>query len=275
MTMDAVSEPTSRSQQLAARLLGIGVVGMGVAAFVLVSRAMDVPHLPLLTGSLFQEPSPLAAFLIVAMCTAGVFVAGTLVARNFSTGILAAAAGLIGLSMRFGTAHDAIAAGSSAKVFLTLSMETTLLMAIVVACALLPLNRLLPDEPATRDTRSETALAVSCCTLLTLALSLLLLRSELKLQSLGAIGLSAYVAASITRQLVPLRSPRALLAVPLLVGIAGYVLTYFVGADTWMIGQPRGFFAPLARALPIDFAGAGVAGIVLGSRRVEPAQDNS
>src|SRR5262245_65668565 len=41
---------------------------------------------------------------------------------------------------------------------------------------------------------------------------------------------------------------------PLVVGVLGYVLQYFAPTD-WMIGDARGFFAPLARPMPLDYAG--------------------
>jgi hypothetical protein len=51
---------------------------------------------------------------------------------------------------------------------------------------------------------------------------------------------------------------------PLLLGVVGYVLNQFTAADVIAAGQLRGTFAALARPLPLDYAGMGTVGALLG-----------
>jgi hypothetical protein len=47
------------------------------------------------------------------------------------------------------------------------------------------------------------------------------------------------------------------------VGAIGYLLQYFGQAPGWQIGEIHGTFAGLARPLPLDYAGAGVASSIV------------
>lgn len=242
-------------------------MALGVTAFHYIGRVAGIPAIPELTGSLFQQHSPTGSMLIVSTSFVAVCALGAVVGGDSRAGLLAGGAGLVCLSLRFGTAHCAIAQGTSSAVFATLAIELALL-GVTVALGMLVL-RWLPHRPAAVPIAGceRPLLGIACFALVMLTLTLLLLRTEAKLQSLGAIALGAYVGARVARSTVGTPPVALLVLVPPLIGVIGYLTSFRADSTSWIIGHPGGVFAPLARALPIDYAGAGLVGIMLGLGR--------
>jgi hypothetical protein len=88
--------------------------------------------------------------------------------------------------------------------------------------------------------------------------------TDAKGQALASVGLSAFAGAVAAHLLFPVRRSRWLWTGPLLVGLAGYVLSFFFCDNLWRIGQLQWLLGPLARPLPLDYASMGPAGALLG-----------
>ena len=88
---------------------------------------------------------------------------------------------------------------------------------------------------------------------------LLLCTSDRKAQTIGAVTVSAFFATVIAYFLSPTQPSIWYWGGPVLLAMVGYLLQYFGKYDGWQIGEVRGAFAGLARPLPLDYAGAGVA----------------
>jgi hypothetical protein len=121
-----------------------------------------------------------------------------------------------------------------------------------------------------------------------MAIILVFCQSDRKLQVTIVVWFASLTAAATANYLLPASPARWFWAIPLLCGIIGYLGTYFLDPSGWVIGEPRGFLAPLARPLPLDYAGAGGAGAITGywlgrwwhlkheadSRRAEEGENN-
>src|SRR5439155_20689041 len=96
------------------------------------------------------------------------------------------------------------------------------------------------------------------------AIMLIFCQSDRKLQVMVTVWLASLAGAAGAYYLTPASPSRWFWSIPLICGLLGYIGTYFQDSGGWVIGEPRGFFAPLARPLPIDYAGAGAAGALAG-----------
>src|SRR5207248_3434631 len=96
------------------------------------------------------------------------------------------------------------------------------------------------------------------------AIMLIFCQSDRKLQVILVVWLASLAGAAGAYYFMPAGPARWFWSIPLICGLIGYVGTYFLDGGGWIIGEPRGFFAPLARPLPLDYAGAGGAGAITG-----------
>jgi hypothetical protein len=89
-------------------------------------------------------------------------------------------------------------------------------------------------------------------------------QSEAKNQALASAAIAGLVGSVVAYKYAPTRPSFWFWIGPILTGLVGYLLAA-MGQDTNLnIGVPTGTFAALARPLPVDYAGAGVAGAILG-----------
>jgi hypothetical protein len=97
----------------------------------------------------------------------------------------------------------------------------------------------------------------------TLALLSMFARTDQKAQALAAVGVSSMLGSIVAILVAPTRPSVWYWPGPLLVGLLGYLWST-MNPSLLTLGQPSGYFAALARALPLDYASAGIAGAMLG-----------
>jgi hypothetical protein len=236
-------------------------------------------------GSLLHESSPLAALVQAAVIAAiGGAIGAVLMGRvHFEATILGAAFALLAISLRGGPVRYALFDGTTPSVLIRLAFETLLLFAILyavfVASEMLRRRRLLresldtlvPDDAEPVDQRLLGTVTHAA----TMAVLLFFLcATQDKPQVIATVFASGMLATMAAHQFVPMRPGAWFWMSPLLVGMLGYVSSYF-GTPSIDLGEPGGYLAPLARPLPIDYATAGVAGSLIGywiSRRWHAAK---
>jgi hypothetical protein len=261
-----------------ARMLLMSAAVACFCAFWWAGVLVRLPVHPGYEASLLQQPSAVVAILVVGIVLAAAVAVGTALAGmiRYDAGLFAAAIGLAALSLRGGSSQYAIFWGlahdSGPELFLVLAAETLLLGAMVGICAyvldrlyrggrLKDRESLLPpgvEAPAVGDL-SNLALA----TLVTAIGVLLLARGEDKQQALAAVGIAAFAGSATAETFLPMTRRTWCWAPPMVVAVAGYALAWF---DPYgmQIGNLQGTFAALARPLPLDYAGGGTAGAILG-----------
>jgi hypothetical protein len=99
--------------------------------------------------------------------------------------------------------------------------------------------------------------------MLMIALMSLLAQTDAKAQVIAAVGASAMLATMAANWFAPAAPSPWLWGGPILVALVGYVSCYF-HPDGLAVGRTSGYFAALARPLPLDYASVGVAGSLLG-----------
>jgi len=85
---------------------------------------------------------------------------------------------------------------------------------------------------------------------------------------LAAVFVASLLATLLAYSFAPVRPSVWFWMGPLVVGVIGYASGYVNwgrgGPSLWKAGLASGFFAPLARPLPLDYASLGPAGAILG-----------
>ncbi len=238
-------------------------------------QTLNVPAVYAKAGSLLQQPA-----WQIAVATAWIaLVAGSLLAsivaghHHYDGGLFCACLGLAGLSVRMGPSRYALFNASGQAVFLSFAVELVLLfVAIGIAWLLLrrlaDLGWLTPESTFeagdTQEPLDQNLIAVTAQIVIMLLLLSILGQSDRKPQTLGAVGISAYIAALITHHFIVATRPSAWFWVgPLVVGLIGY-LGQYINPSGLALGDIEGLFAPLARPAPLDYASLGVAGSLLG-----------
>jgi len=178
--------------------------------------------------------------------------------------LLAMGIGLMALSCRGGTMTDLLQM-SSLNIFWLLIVELILLYAMMAGCGLL-LHKIRHRGPAAvplmRDPSNwNDRLLCALVTALVMGVCMYLLaQTDAKKQVLAAVGISAFAGAAASFALFDVRLAACYAAGPLLVGVFGYLVGYFL-PGTWLSGRVG---QPLAYPLPLDYAGVGIAGSLLG-----------
>lgn len=256
-------------------LLTIGSVAC-IVVFLWLSGAFGIPAHPYSQGSLLAQPSPIAALLVTLVALVACVLLASVVASvvHFDAGLFCATIGLLGLSVRVGPLRYVLMYSRGPHVFLTLCAELLLLFAFVgiawgVLWALRGRGFLTSD--VTRDglhpeddKPGHHILATLTQAVTTAILVLLLAQTDEKAQVIAAVGVASMLGTLAAYSLFPV-SPSAWYWVgPLAVGLLGYGFAYVNADATWTMGKVSGPFAPLGRPLPLDYAGAGTAGALLG-----------
>jgi hypothetical protein len=254
---------------------------------------LRVPASPGFSGSLLQQPSPMGAMLIVA----GVFVACAILSSWITgggrthAGTMCAAVGVFALSSRSGPMRYTLMAGAGPQVYLALACELIALGGIVLLAEMAqgvlapapPSSEPAPAPNASKPARGDDQqqidqklIGVLTALIAMTLLMLLLSQSDKKQQVVAAVAIASFVAALMSAAYFI--SPRAgagwFLIVPIAIGVIGYLGTYFTNPAGWNIGVVRGFLAPLARPLPLDYASVGVASAIFAHRIARAWQIN-
>lgn len=236
--------------------------------------------------SLLQQPNwPLGLFAIYIMLLAAIVI-GTLIAGRFwfFAGLFTATAGLTALSGRGGPMRYVLFAaetrGTGQAVYLHLLLEHCLLFAPVLAAwwffstryaAVIALKNSGLETAKAEDQEKRSAaipgswpvtIVIQCA--IAIIVMLLMTPTDAKKQVLIAAFLAGFVGTALAEYFAPnSQAGKWYWIGPFVLGAMGYILAYSNFA-TAPAGSPGGTFAGLARALPFDYAGAGVAGTLLG-----------
>ena len=258
-----------------ARLLLIVTVVVAVSVAWMASSSLGVPALPGFNASLLGQPSPIMALIaVVAMLSIGVGISGILLGRvHHEATVFGAAVALSVISLRGGAMRYVLYDGGSPGVLLRCAAEMLLLglamlgvwLASRPLCSrgILRETLELPRDVDDHEPIDQRLLGTATHVAMMIVLLKFLLVTQDKPQVIAGVGLSALLASLVAHQFVPTRPGAWYWSSPILVGIVGYVGSY-LGTPSVQPGDPQGFFAPLARPLPVDYASAGVAGALLG-----------
>jgi hypothetical protein len=204
----------------------------------------------------------------------GTMLAGVI---RFNAGLVAAGVGLASLSVRGGDIRQVLFGSinllGAPEVFKRLGLETALLGMLIgsgwYVLRWLHLRGLIVDregDPTTSNAHvppGNESVSVAVQTLITALCMLVLMATEAKFQAIASVAIASLVGAILAQYLFPTASNGWYWLPPIVVGVVGYGLAYFdpAGAGT---GELTGRFAALARPVPLDYAGSGVAAAIIG-----------
>lgn len=264
------------------------------AAFWWVAKLLNIPSHPGYNGSLLKQP---VGGALVGVFTAAVLVLATtavvtrLARRHWVyAGALAASVGLAAWSFRGGPSWYVLIAptpgASGTGVFLGLAVEMLVLGLIVGAAWLVVLPRFAGGPPTPgplgptsltvpaapdpmRSLKPDAAILTAVlaqAAFVAVGVALLVPNAEKKQAAFGVLAACFLATAIAQHYFHDERLARWYWAGPVLVGVLGYLLNAFGGgaAEAVETGRLVGSFAALARPLPLDYAGAGVAGALMG-----------
>jgi hypothetical protein len=245
------------------------VVSAGIG--LLASRALGVPPVDGLDISLLNGDRPVVSLLVVAIVFVGCAVLGSFAVRRSSeeVGLFVAAVGLAVFSVRGGSISTTLryGDGGGGGIFVKLAIELVLLYAIVAA-ALVVIRKVVGPgvtaDPAADDdetgSRNHHLMAVGVQAVTMAVVMFVLGHSESKKQAIIAVGVAAYLGSIAAHYTFPIQRGQWLALGPLVVGLVGYLLerSHPALASIGLVQQP------LAIALPIDYASAGIIGGILG-----------
>jgi len=230
---------------------------------------LRIPAEPRHGGSLLRQPTIgatiaalVAGLVLLLACT--LLASAFLRKRWFLAPLTAATAGLSAWSMRGGPMQEVLNYAPSLGVFIQLAIELILLAAPVAALWLFIWQPADPaEEPLGRD---RIVASVLVQTLVMALVVLLLTQTDAKKQCVAAVLIAGIVSAMTAQSFAPgPQAARWYWIAPIGVGVIGYLLAALL-SQGWTSGSREldGFWAPLARPLPLDYASAGMLGVLLG-----------
>jgi hypothetical protein len=247
--------------------------GAACLLFAIGSIKLGIPVLPGFDGRILSQPSPVVDLIAIAVMLAASALIGTIIAgaAYLEAGLFAAAFGLIVISLRCGTMQTVLFEANGAQtVYLRLLAE--LLIFAAMLGAIWWLLRKMSGVSASAESSVMNDLTATVAQAVTTGIVLLILcQTEAKNQCLASVGIASVIGSAVAFKYAPTRNSFWYWIGPILVGAVGYILAA-AGQDTNLtIGMPLGTFAALARPLPIDYAGIGVAGAIVGFWMVQEA----
>ena len=284
------------------QLLVLIAVGISCAIFWFAARVMDIPREPRFGGSLLQSYAGvgwLIAALALLAIGAGI---GTLLAgrRLPMAGVFVATVGLAVWSARGGAMQyvlfNAQNSGLGRAVFFRLLIELLVLCAGVAAiwnvlwlrararqAASIQTSQSpkpQPQPPLTNDAKADESRSTGAALLAQIGLTallvfLLLVETSVKKQVMVSVFVASFSGALLAESFFATRTSwRWYWLGPVAVGVIGYVAAWIqpTGMD---IGHLTGALAPLARALPLDYASLGCAGALAGYWFSMPEADHT
>jgi len=253
------------------RILLLVSAALGFAIFYWAGHQFDIPTYAGFAGSLIRDESAAQAMIVSAVLVVLCVGIGSIIASRVhaDAGMLCAAAGLMALSCRSGPVEYVLMSASGPGVFIALAIETALLLGFLIigwlvlgqivernwiGVAVLPVDG--EDEGL-----NQRLMACGGQVVAMILAMFLLSKNDDKFQAIAGVGLSAWIGAVGAYLLFPSRPSIWYWIGPSIVGVIGYLFAYFGAGDLWRIG-----IAPssLARPLPLDYAGAGTIGSLLG-----------
>ncbi|HEV8608357.1 MAG TPA: hypothetical protein VGQ99_23695 [Tepidisphaeraceae bacterium] len=279
------------SYQRARILLLTGSV-LCFVAFWWTAKTFHIPPYPGYQASILVHGPVVLPFVIIAVVMAVCVLVGTAVAGmvRFNAGLLTATLGLAALSARGGeprhTVLSALSLVGPGQMYLRFFAELFLLSLMIGAAwwvlrMLYTAGKLRDRETAGMregeggDITAEIS-SLAAQFMITALGIMLIAQSEAKQQAMAAIFIASFGGSAIAHTSMP-TGPRSWYWLPpLLVGLFGFLLAYFITPQGLMTAEVRGAFAGLYRPMPLDYASMGPAGAIIGhwmSRRWQRDRD--
>jgi hypothetical protein len=254
-------------------LLAIGSIVCWVI-FSFIGRMMSLPMYPGHAASVLRHASPAGEILMLIIgLVACSMIASLLTARvHAEAGLFCAAVGLMAISVHGGPMRSVLMEAHGPGIFRVLALELALLYVGVtvawMALAALMSGGVIRERDSDvaeneEENVSQGALAMLIHIVVMTFTMLVLAQSDDKKQVIAAVSIASWLGAIAAHSVLPTRPSAWFLAAPLIVGVAGYLIAASTSGYT-AIGQVSGAMPALARPLPLDYAGAGVAGALLG-----------
>lgn len=185
-------------------------------------------------------------------------------------GLIAAAFGLLAMSIRSGTVRFAFLSGKGASVYAIMAMEMVLLYVMLlfiwIALRWMVQRKYLPedvecDEMSANEDKLVFRLIALGTQVAVMAIVVLMVgQSDRKFQALAAIGLGSFAGTIVAHTLFSVQPSVWFWAGSLVTGLIGYFLA-LANPGLWIIGK---YASPLVTGTPLDYASAGVIGALIG-----------
>jgi hypothetical protein len=256
----------------------LAVIGASLSfgGFWLAGKVFRIPIETHFSASLLEQPTVVTSLLITVIVFAASVAVGCLIAGviGFDAGAFCATAGACAFSARGGPMRYTLFEHPTAGVWVILILELALLAAIIYGGVRLQhlfhwLGLLHLDDHRhvvieVHESIDQKILALVINVVVMGVLMILFAATDRKVQVLGAVVVCSFLGTLSAYQVVPTKPSIWYWSAPFIVGAIGYGLQYVGNGGGWQIGEIRGPFAGLARPLPLDYAGAGVAASIVG-----------
>jgi hypothetical protein len=247
-------------------------------ACVLTGQLLGMPREPGFNGSLLASGAPASALLVIllalAFCTVVAFVVTALI--DIQSGLFCCCMGLAWFGIHCGPMRPVLQYAGGPGVFISMGLETTILGAAIVGIWLLlktavdrsrrsatgELNLAAPNEIVDAPT-SQKVLTTAVQVVVMGVCELILIQSDTKPQAMAGAGIAAFLGVLAAYMFTPLPKGIWYWIGPVILGVIGYALAFIMGGYNG-VGDVHGWTAALARPTPLDYAGMGTGGALLG-----------
>lgn len=200
-------------------------------------------------------------------------------------GLLAAASGLMAVSIRSGTMGFALRLGHGPSAYPILALELVILFAMLavvwfglrwaVGNKLLPTDADCDELTDTEDKLPFRLIAMGTQVAMMVIVVLALGQSDRKFQALAAVGLGSYLGTIAAHSLFNVAPSICFWIGSLLTGLIGFLMAAVTPGGQELIGQVA---SPLVACTPLDYASVGIIGALIGywsSRKWKLARDEA
>jgi hypothetical protein len=240
---------------------------------------LGIPREAHLNGSLLLGGAPLAGIVSAIVAILVSLVIGSLIASfvEREAGLFCCCLGLAALAVRCGPMRPVLQYAGSPTAFLALATEAAIL-AVTLIAGWIGLQKVLARTLSRRDGVMHPApkelvdatLQQKCSTLgvqmLVMAVvEMIFIQTDAKAQAMAGVFVAGYLGSLAAYMFTPLAEGIWYWTGPLAVALIGYLAAYFsADGPSMSIGEMHGWAAALARATPLDYAGMGTTGALLG-----------
>ena len=269
---DNTSLAFTRNQRLL--LLLIGVVAFLASRFAF--TYLPLFGTPGFGGSLLVDGNPIISLTKVFVWTLVIFIAASLAGRGIrpDVGLFAAAIALFAARRSGGLTRETYVAHPAANTLTLFAVELALLGLFLgvlhVVTRQLVARGTLRDDAALDGVRpvpepvGQKILALLTHALVSGVLILVTVRGDERMQVTAMLVIASLLSSICTVRFIPAMPSSFFWLGPIIAGLVGYLVTAATGTGLLNIGEPTGYCAALARAMPLDYASAGVAGSLYG-----------
>lgn len=283
MTSNATAKPMETPEDAGTPLFSkkqkLGLLGLSVAAYVATLVLIQIVGFfaePGFNASILRDPNSIVCMIIavvwILLLGSVLTLAGVRIRPD--AGLFATAVGLLALRRDGGMARDTYLAHPAGSTFQLMAAELLILGlalgAVFFLTRRLVAKKILIDDAdldgirPDREPLGQRFLAIATHALVMTVLLLLTLRSDERMQVTGMVAVAALLASMSTVRFIPATPSVFFWAGPIVVGVFGYLISSALGTANLAIGDVSGYFGALGRAMPLDYASAGVAGAIYG-----------